>query len=725
MVHRINMILNDDDNNNNNNNVNNNNNNNIDIQELKTFGKIAINNSAPSTPIAANRPRQPFLNEEDEEELEIVTDDHPTSPKKKFRASDSQVEIPKISFTTGISSEEASLQELARRLNNLNNNSPSISSSSPITTSTANTLSKSVSAMNLRSYSLNTSSSSSINNTSLANINNLTCDKKELEQQVVDSDDEYFDDDEEEDELDEEEQEYFRSKFDEMRNSAIHAANVHASNNINNNNGPVNSHVHNASGSCCNTSTKLGIFNYQQHHYGNNNNLQHVPSTTTTPLTSPKSNPGTPSRPFPTLDYKIKSESVKQNPDGTYSCPYPTCNKTIKGNKGNLSSHLRWHRRLDAEAGELRDTNPMDEGEEEFTTPLKPSQRGVQLRNQMIRYGLNLFRQDSQGKYLCFFEGCSLRMLTNFSRHIAKHERKGDRIKPDLVPLIPAYNGNNNPGSPSIKRSVSSPSSPTTTSTPFSPILSHTHHNSASTTPCQSPLTGSTLYNNSPSIDPSSPSCSSKLKRKLTVNTKIISTATSTSNSTTNTPSLYSYSEPCTPTMHRINLFPATSPRSLSSPSFTSLTPPAPTANLNETTPLIVGGGSKGKLDSIIDCVFNDSEFSAVPSSPSGSPMRNSTNKCNLPLSPLSPPTSSSQPSGKFGYPQKALFKDIQWDYSRSPTKKSTTPLLMPTSPLSQSSSSIVPFSTLYSPAPLIKQRSKEDEVVAKSLLNLSHGDSF
>ncbi|EGG16358.1 hypothetical protein DFA_09389 [Cavenderia fasciculata] len=169
-----------------------------------------------------------------------------------------------------------------------------------------------------------------------------------------------------------------------------------------------------------------------------------VPGSSSSTPSTPKSHVGTPSRPFPTLDYKVKSEQVKQNTDGTYSCPYPTCNKTIKGNKGNLSSHLRWHRRLDAEAGESRGINNLEEGEEEeFTTPLKPSQRGVQLRNQMIHYGLNLFRQDNQGKYLCFFDGCQLRMLTNFSRHIAKHERKGDQIKEELKPFLPKSSVNN------------------------------------------------------------------------------------------------------------------------------------------------------------------------------------------------------------------------------------------------------------------------------------------
>lgn len=38
---------------------------------------------------------------------------------------------------------------------------------------------------------------------------------------------------------------------------------------------------------------------------------------------------------------------------------------------------------------------------DEYNIPLKPSSRGVQLRDQMLRYGLHLFRIDSEGK--CIF----------------------------------------------------------------------------------------------------------------------------------------------------------------------------------------------------------------------------------------------------------------------------------------------------------------------------------
>ncbi|KAF2076895.1 hypothetical protein CYY_001798 [Polysphondylium violaceum] len=82
--------------------------------------------------------------------------------------------------------------------------------------------------------------------------------------------------------------------------------------------------------------------------------------------------------------------------------------------------------------------------DQNFATPTKFSSRGIQLRQQMMKYGLKLFRMDSEGKYICFFQGCSLHMITNFSRHVAKHEKVGDRIKPELFHLSNLYTGNKN-----------------------------------------------------------------------------------------------------------------------------------------------------------------------------------------------------------------------------------------------------------------------------------------
>ncbi|KAH3757946.1 hypothetical protein Pelo_10240 [Pelomyxa schiedti] len=72
-----------------------------------------------------------------------------------------------------------------------------------------------------------------------------------------------------------------------------------------------------------------------------------------------------------------------------------------------------------------------------FSTPTQPKMRQVsslssfeshaifsilqsQLRQQMLHYGLKLFRLDANQNYVCFFEGCNKRMTKNFSRHISR-----------------------------------------------------------------------------------------------------------------------------------------------------------------------------------------------------------------------------------------------------------------------------------------------------------------
>ncbi|KAH3760800.1 hypothetical protein Pelo_7365 [Pelomyxa schiedti] len=57
---------------------------------------------------------------------------------------------------------------------------------------------------------------------------------------------------------------------------------------------------------------------------------------------------------------------------------------------------------------------------------------GADLHRQMVKYGAKMFERDSEGRYRCFFEHCSLTMTNNFSRHIHGHEQRGDAIKPHL-----------------------------------------------------------------------------------------------------------------------------------------------------------------------------------------------------------------------------------------------------------------------------------------------------
>eukprot|EP01105_Mastigella_eilhardi_P009092 TRINITY_DN2164_c0_g1_i1.p2 TRINITY_DN2164_c0_g1~~TRINITY_DN2164_c0_g1_i1.p2 ORF type:complete len:268 (-),score=91.34 TRINITY_DN2164_c0_g1_i1:102-905(-) len=66
--------------------------------------------------------------------------------------------------------------------------------------------------------------------------------------------------------------------------------------------------------------------------------------------------------------------------------------------------------------------------------PLPPP--GSDLHSLMKKYGPALFRQDCEGKYTCFFQGCDKRMSSNFSRHISLHERGGHVIKPEMMHLL-------------------------------------------------------------------------------------------------------------------------------------------------------------------------------------------------------------------------------------------------------------------------------------------------
>jgi len=137
-------------------------------------------------------------------------------------------------------------------------------------------------------------------------------------------------------------------------------------------------------------------------------------------------------------------EDIESEPN--WNSPY--CNLDDMKFDGNFSTKLRRtnsdsvairpHRRGSCCAhscAQFSDFGSSSDETENFTVPTKPSARGIQLREQMLRYGLNLFRIDNEGKYICFFTGCQLHMTTNFSRHISKHEKNGDPIKEELQHL--------------------------------------------------------------------------------------------------------------------------------------------------------------------------------------------------------------------------------------------------------------------------------------------------
>ncbi|KAF2070748.1 hypothetical protein CYY_007929 [Polysphondylium violaceum] len=133
---------------------------------------------------------------------------------------------------------------------------------------------------------------------------------------------------------------------------------------------------------------------------------------------------GTHSNPFPNLNYKLESALVKMNENGQFDCPYPGCGKVINGNRGNVSSHLRYHMKF------IVPKKPVG-GIEQLYLPTGKV-RGAILRGQMEKYGSHSFRKDAEGRYVCFFKNCEHRMLTNFSRHVHKHENNGDLVQENL-----------------------------------------------------------------------------------------------------------------------------------------------------------------------------------------------------------------------------------------------------------------------------------------------------
>ncbi|GAM23373.1 hypothetical protein SAMD00019534_065480 [Acytostelium subglobosum LB1] len=174
-----------------------------------------------------------------------------------------------------------------------------------------------------------------------------------------------------------------------------------------------------------------------------------------TKILSPGAMVGSPLPPPPSLPLPLHSHSHNNNNDQLISSP--NVRMSEGGGGGN------------------------NDDAEQYAIPTRYSSRGVQLREQMIKYGLKLFRMDGEGKYICFFQGCSLHMITNFSRHVAKHEKVGDQIKSELLHLSNFHQGSSSPTivvpPPSTSSNVS------TTTTTLSPSGhghgQHVHHSGA------------------------------------------------------------------------------------------------------------------------------------------------------------------------------------------------------------------------------------------------------
>jgi len=152
----------------------------------------------------------------------------------------------------------------------------------------------------------------------------------------------------------------------------------------------------------------------------------------------------------------IREDSTMDDPNGEYKwlggarfqCLLPNCGRIIN-RKGNIVKHLKSHKRssasnhfvsgspaskfnftVDKEDESGTDSLPEDTTGNGFIIDKRDMPRGWLMHRKIEKYGWEMFRKDSDGKFACFFEGCALRAkATNFSRHIEIHERKGDKPK--------------------------------------------------------------------------------------------------------------------------------------------------------------------------------------------------------------------------------------------------------------------------------------------------------
>lgn len=66
------------------------------------------------------------------------------------------------------------------------------------------------------------------------------------------------------------------------------------------------------------------------------------------------------------------------------------------------------------------------------------TQKPKQFRNEAERmrsyYGDRFFIKDSEGRLSCFFDACPAKVVSNFTRHILRHEHNGDFVDPKKFP---------------------------------------------------------------------------------------------------------------------------------------------------------------------------------------------------------------------------------------------------------------------------------------------------
>jgi len=122
-----------------------------------------------------------------------------------------------------------------------------------------------------------------------------------------------------------------------------------------------------------------------------------------------------------------KCYRVPRDEEGSLICIYQNCKHPIQDSSHPelFMAHLQDHaNNSDVMIVSMLKKNEYSKEEDKL---VKPSQRGKQIRIQMDKYGNKRFKKDNEGKYVCFFEGCTMNMWTNFSRHIKAHELRGDK----------------------------------------------------------------------------------------------------------------------------------------------------------------------------------------------------------------------------------------------------------------------------------------------------------
>jgi len=156
-------------------------------------------------------------------------------------------------------------------------------------------------------------------------------------------------------------------------------------------------------------------------------------------------------RPDPSKCYRVPRDE-----EGSLICIYLNCKQPIQdaSHPEIFMTHLQEHENnADLMIVSMLKKNESSKEEDKF---VKLSARGKQIRIQMDKYGNKRFKKDNEGKYVCFFEGCTMNMWTNFSRHIKAHELRGDKPSNEQYTSSEHSCNNNNNSTTTITHKIPS-----------------------------------------------------------------------------------------------------------------------------------------------------------------------------------------------------------------------------------------------------------------------------